>query len=148
MLPEGVFLEMAKASAEVAFDNSGAFRVNPLGGLWTAATFGTAQDAWAGTTVGKDSAAWCRRHQLQTSARFYLSLYGAEGSLVCARYWVARLQHFLDMWVDSGAPPKFRYTHAHLDSFQEPKEFSSLTEQCKKPKAQLRFAALRAFALV
>lgn len=61
-----------------------------------------------------------------------------------ARYWVDKHDFWYRLWIEAGAPAQYAYSQAELDAFVEPAEFQQLAATVTAPKAQIRFAALRA----
>lgn len=138
-----VFEVMANAASEAKADHMGSFCVAPLGGQWTSANLGVAMDAWQGKACGKDPAYWCKLYCMQATMRFDLSLYGNQGALACARYFVQKMCFLYRLWVDGGAEIPFTYSDELLGLFQEPVEFTQLVLSCENHKAQQRFLLLR-----
>ena len=104
-----------------------------------------AQAAWTAFPATDEARAWCAAshiHPLQP--RFEISLYGREGALKCAQYWRLRCHHFLTYFLESGGVHPFVYPPHVAAEFREPPAFTDLTRSCLKPRAQNRFAELRA----
>lgn len=143
LLPEDVFGEMEKAHQAVSNDATSFFKVKPLGGMWTAMVLGKVQDAWAGTCIGRDSADFCKKFGLQVQMRFDTSLYGDDGALACARYWVAKHDFWMGLWQEAGCDDAWTVSEQEQLEFVEPPEFTALVETLHARKAQERFAQLR-----
>ena len=123
-----VYDTMAQARSRVMLDHRGAFRVVPLGGKWLQATSGMAQDAWKGMACLAESKAWCQSYGLGISARFNINAYTNDGALCLARYWVARVSYFYEIWMDLGCPKPYTFTQEQDDAFSEPQAFTGLMQ--------------------
>jgi len=139
-----VFAAMEAARADAQRDDMGLFRVLPLGGAWTAIHRGVAQDAWQGKASGAEAVQFAERYLLQQRARFDISLYTYPGALACARYWATKMAFFHALWVGGGGKAPFVFPDEELATFQEPAEFTKLTQECTAHRAQTRFTAFRA----
>ena len=81
------------------------------------------------------------------SSRFGVGLYGAEGALVCARYWAAKADLHYTQWVQAGAPFPYTYSAEQLQAFTEPPAFTDFMRgqgPHLKPFAWKRLQDLRA----
>lgn len=112
-------------------------------------TWGVAQDAWRSQAVGRDCKEFCQNFSLQDSARFDTSLYGHDGALVMARYWVARMDFFRSQWLLLGALVPCHWLADLLGRFVEPTDFFRLASSLAlPPRAKARVDLLRHIALV
>ncbi|CAK0902148.1 unnamed protein product [Prorocentrum cordatum] len=119
------------------------FGLKPLGGEWTHAHLNVAHEAWQGRAASPLAKQFLEKYTLKGYMRFDVSLYTNEGALVCARYWVAGMSYFFDLWRGLGRCDAHAFTEAEIASFREPEEFTELTVSCTKPAAQKRFTMLR-----
>ena len=81
------------------------------------------------------------------SSRFDVGLYGAEGALVCARYWAAKADLHYSQWMQAGAPFPYTYSTGELQAFAEPPDltaFMSSQGPRLKPAAWKRLQDLMA----
>jgi hypothetical protein len=138
-----VYAAMEAAGRDVADDNTGSFKVAPVGGQWTASHLGVAQDAWRGIAVGHAAQDWCTRYGLQATMRFDVALYEHSGALTCARYWVAKHDYWFQAWLLDGMLVPYLYSDEVLNGFEEPLAFTTLCTTIVAGRAQARFAALR-----
>ena len=100
------------------------FRCTILGGAWTKRHEGVAFDALAAKACTKDSQMWCRQYGLQTTARFAVSLFGESLARIFASARAARVQHYYDIYVNSGNEA-YKVTAEDLASHEEPPDFVS-----------------------
>lgn len=134
-----IFKELADARADAAacIDDDH-FAIRPLGGTWTAANKHVLYDAWQGRAASRAAIEWAGRYRLPSAARFDISLDGAGGALCCAKYWCQKIGCFFQAW---SRPYEFGLEDVAL--FEEPAEFTGLTESVTARAAQKRYAALR-----
>ena len=69
--------------------------------------------------------------------------------MLMARYWVAKHQSFLQLWMHAGSPFPYTYTEEDLAGFVEPPEFTTMGRSMigYKARAIARFEELRAVRL-
>ena len=115
---------MVEARSQVTEDHTGSFRVLPLGSFWTAHNKGNAQDDWCAKACTSSSSDWCNKFMGAASSRFDVGLYGAEGVLVCARYWASKAELQYTKWMQAGAYFPYTYSAEELQAFTESPAFS------------------------
>ena len=131
----------AKCREEVVPEH---FRITPLGGAWTLRQLGVLCDAYKAWAHGQEVCAWCDAYSLGKTARFNVSLYGFEGSVVMAKEWMNRMSFLYQAWLDIGSPRPFTYEEELLGQYQEPEEFTNFADGLTATAALRRVGEVRA----
>ena len=136
---------LQRAKAETSEDNTGHFKVVPLGGKWTVQHKEVPMDAWQGKPVNAVALNFCQLYQFGTSGaqRFDVSLYGNEGALILARYFVSKMTFFFKHWADAGASESYVFPADIQVDWQEPEKFCAFALEASNPKIVQRVEALR-----
>ena len=51
-----------------------------------------------------------------------------QGALTLARYCVARISHFYDLWSQNGCPKPYCFSAEDIGAFREPAEFTEFLD--------------------
>lgn len=84
----------------------------------------------------------CALFGLQTLASFSLQLYSESNSVLLCEYWVAKHQHWFDIWRNFGLPRDRAFGIGEVERFIEPAAFSQAARSAGGPLAK-RIAQLR-----
>ena len=87
------------------------FRVACHGSLYTIVHRGVGHDAYVGKPTNVDAEDWANLYQLGRSASFSTAPYGAEGSRIMANTWVAKAEHFYNIFKAAGDANCFGFAH-------------------------------------
>ncbi len=104
---------------------------------------GRSHDAYKGQVVSARGAAadFARNYGFQLSARYNVDLYGEAGALELAQTWVAKAQHFYDIWSQQ-ANLVYAFTAEDWASWQPGSDFLALLDTLPA-RAQSRVRDLR-----
>ena len=104
-----------------------------------------AMDAWQGKPVHGVALQFCQLYQFGRSGaqRFDVSLYGSEGALIMARYYVAKMTFLFQHWVNNGAGEQFIFPGDVGDGFEEPEAFSQFAVEQTNARIVQRVGQLR-----
>jgi len=100
------------------------FKWRLLGGKWTADHTNVCYDAFSGYAATAAAKQFCARRSMNKIGSFYISRYTEAHAFELALFWVARMQHFLDVERAKGVHHIF--TGADLASFIEPARIQEL----------------------
>ena len=104
------------------------FKTGVLGGKWTAKHKGVPFDAIQGSARGVLAQSFCRRRNVQLSARFDVSAYGQVACNVLARAWCHRMQYYYNLELTDALGEGKVFTQADVDAYLAPTEFVQLVE--------------------
>lgn len=105
----------------------GDFVVTLLGGKWAMERKGVPFAAFQGKVKDNTLAdSWCLNYSMQRTARFEISMYGEEVASTLAHGWCDRMQHFFQLWANSGQE-RYSYTAEDVAAYTEPPEVAKLT---------------------